>query len=48
MMIEMTVKEVKELLEKFEDDEIIEVVGGESDWGEFLQVKIGGEVIFDE
>ena len=46
--MKMTVKEMKELLERFNDDEIIEIAGGESNWGEFLEVKIGDEVIFDE
>ena len=47
-MMKMTVKEMKELLKKFGDDEIIEITGGESDWGEFLEVKIGNEIVYDE
>lgn len=47
-MMEMTVKEVKKLLEKFGDDEIIEITGGESGWGEFLTIEIGGKVVYDE
>ena len=46
--MKLTVKEMKELIEKYEDDEIIEMDGGESNWGEFFIFQIGKDVIYEE
>ena len=39
--IECTVKELREILNKFNDEDIVEVFGGEDAKGEFTEMWIG-------
>ena len=37
----MTVKELKNILDKYNDDDFVRVVGGESGFGDWAQLEVG-------
>jgi len=43
--MKMTVKELKELLNKYDDNDIVEIIGGEDENGEFCEIYINNEEI---
>ena len=45
--MKLTVKELKEILNKYNDNDFVEVEGGEDSYGEWSQLLIDGDVIID-
>ena len=45
--MKLTVKELKEILNKYNDNDFVEVEGGEDECGEWSQLLINGDVIID-
>ena len=45
--MKLTVKELKEILNKYNDNDFVEVEGGEDECGEWSQLLIDGDVIID-
>lgn len=37
----MTVKELKNILDKYNDDDFVRVIGGECEFGEWAQLEVG-------
>lgn len=46
--MKMTVKELKDLLNKYNDNDIVEIIGGEDGLGEFCAIYINDEEILKE
>ena len=47
MKYEMTVKELKELLSKYEDDAVVSLEGGEDRFGGFANLFVNDEAIME-
>lgn len=46
-MNKMTVKELMELLSKYNEDAVVEIAGGEDGYGEWSQLTVDDDVILE-